>query len=55
MMMMMMVINKRLTALSFLPQSKNIPVRSTGDSKLSVGVNVRANGRLSLCDPVIKW
>lgn len=34
----------------FLPQSRNVHgVRVIGDTKLTIGVNVRANGYLSLC------
>merc|ERR1712035_185044 len=40
----------------FLPQSKDMHVRLIGDSKLSVGVNVRVNGCSSLCvGPAINW
>lgn len=35
----------------FLAQSKNVHVRRTGASKLSVGADVSANGCLPLCDP----
>lgn len=39
------------------PQSKDTGgVRLIGDSKLAVGVNMSANGCLSLCvSPVTKW
>jgi len=43
---------------SFLPPSKNMHVRLTGDSKLSLGVSVSVCGclsRLSLCGPVMDW
>jgi len=43
---------------SFLPPSKNMHVRLTGDSKLSFGVSVSVCGclsRLSLCCPVMDW
>ena len=39
----------------FLPQSKNMHVRSIGDSKLSLGVNVSVNGCVSLCGPAMNW
>merc|ERR1712035_272647 len=40
----------------FLPQSKDMHVRLIGNSKLSVGVNVRLNGCSSLCvGPAINW
>jgi len=37
----------------FLPPSKNMHVRLTGDSELSRGVSV--DGCLSLCGPVMDW
>ena len=39
----------------FLPPSKNMHGRLTGDSKLSLGVSVSVCGRLSLCGPVMDW
>ena len=42
----------------FLPPYKNMHVRLTGDSKLSLGVSVSVHGclsRLSLCGPVMDW
>ncbi len=38
----------------FLPQSKDMQVRLTGDSKLPVGVNVSVNRSLYI-SPVIDW
>ena len=43
---------------SFLPPPKNMHVRFTGNSKLSLGANVSVDGcvsRLSLCGPVMDW
>lgn len=39
---------------SFLPQSKAIQVRLTGDSRLAVGVNVSVNGSQSLCVSLVR-
>ena len=39
----------------FLPPSKNMHVRLTGDSKLSLGVSVSVCGCVSLCGPVMDW
>ena len=39
----------------FLPQSKNMHVRSIEHSKLSVGVHVSVNGCLFLCGPAMNW
>ena len=45
-----------LRVLRFPPQSKDMQVRLTGDSKLTVGVNVSVNGCLCLCvSPVMTW
>jgi len=38
---------------SFLPPSKNMHVRLTGNSKLYLGVSV--DGCFSLCGPVMDW
>lgn len=40
---------------SFLAQSKNIHVSSIGHCKVSVCVNVCANGCLFLCSPAMSW
>lgn len=39
---------------SFLPQSKDIQVRLTGDSRLAVGVNVSVNVSQSLCVSLVR-
>jgi len=44
--------------LGFLPPPKNTLFRLTGDSKLTLGVSVSVDGRLSrfsLCGPVMDW
>lgn len=41
--------------LLWLPLSLKTDIRSEGNSKLSAGVNVRADGHLSPCGPVITW
>ena len=40
---------------SFLLQSNDMHGRSTGDSRLPIGVNVSVHGCLSTCGPVMDW